>query len=33
MVRALLARESVLLSRLRAVPAPLTSYALEFSDN
>lgn len=32
-VRALLARETGLLSRLRAVPAPLTTYAVEHSFN
>jgi uncharacterized protein len=33
MVRALLAREAALLAELRAVPAPLSSYAVEHSDN
>jgi uncharacterized protein len=33
MVRALLYREASLLSELRAVPAPLSSYAVEHSDN
>jgi uncharacterized protein len=33
MVRTLLSREATLLSRLRAVPAPLATYAVEFSDN
>jgi len=33
MVRALLSREATLLSELRAVPAPLSSYAVEHSDN
>jgi hypothetical protein len=33
MVRALLAREAGLLSRLRAVPAPITTYAVEHSFN
>jgi hypothetical protein len=33
MVHALLCRETTLLSRLRAVPAPLSSYAVEHSDN
>lgn len=33
MVHALLCRETTLLSRLRAVPAPLSSYAVEQSDN
>jgi uncharacterized protein len=33
MVRALLYREATLLSELRAVPAPLSSYAVEYSDN
>lgn len=33
MVRALLAREATLLSELRAVPAPLSSYASEFGEN
>ena len=33
MVRALLARETGLLARLRAVPAPITTYAVEHSFN
>jgi hypothetical protein len=33
MVRALLSREAMLLAELRAVPAPLSSYAVEHSDN
>jgi uncharacterized protein len=33
MVRVLLAREAALLSQLRAVPAPLSSYAVEHADN
>jgi uncharacterized protein len=33
MVRALLARETGLLSQLRAVPAPITTYAVETSIN
>lgn len=33
MVRALLAREAGLLAQLRAVPAPITSYAVEHSHN
>ncbi|WP_051581172.1 LON peptidase substrate-binding domain-containing protein [Pseudonocardia acaciae] len=33
MVRALLSREAGLLSELRAVPAPLSSYLVEHSDN
>jgi Lon protease-like protein len=33
MVRALLSREAILLSELRAVPAPLSSYAVDHSDN
>ena len=33
MVRALLAREAGLLSRLRAVPAPISTYAVEHSFN
>lgn len=33
MVRALLCREATLLAELRAVPAPLSSYAVEHSDN
>lgn len=33
MVRTLLARERGLLSHLRAVPAPITTYAVEHSDN
>lgn len=33
MVHALLCRETTLLSQLRAVPAPLSSYAVEHSDN
>jgi Lon protease-like protein len=33
MVRVLLSREAALLARLRAVPAPLASYAVEHSDN
>jgi hypothetical protein len=33
MVRVLLAREAALLSQLRAVPAPLSSYAVEQADN
>ncbi|MDQ2709369.1 MAG: LON peptidase substrate-binding domain-containing protein [Actinomycetota bacterium] len=33
MVHALLCRETTLLSRLHAVPAPLSSYAVEHSDN
>ncbi len=33
MVRGLLARETGLLSQLRAVPAPITTYAVEFSAN
>jgi uncharacterized protein len=33
MVRALLARETGLLSRLRAVPAPITTYAVDHSVN
>jgi Lon protease-like protein len=33
MVRVLLAREAALLSELRAVPAPLSSYAVDYGDN
>jgi Lon protease-like protein len=33
MVRALLAREAALLAELRAVPAPLSSYAVEYGEN
>jgi uncharacterized protein len=33
MIRALLARETTLLGRLRAVPAPITTYAVEHSTN
>jgi Lon protease-like protein len=33
MVRVLLTREAALLAELRAVPAPLSSYAVEHSDN
>ncbi len=33
MVHALLCRETTLLAQLRAVPAPLSSYAVEHSDN
>ena len=33
MVRALLAREAGLLAQLRAVPAPITTYAVEHSNN
>lgn len=33
MVHALLCRETTLLARLRAVPAPLSTYAVEHSDN
>jgi Lon protease-like protein len=33
MVRVLLAREAALLAQLRAVPAPLSSYATEFMEN
>jgi Lon protease-like protein len=33
MVRALMARETGLLSQLRAVPAPITSFAVEYSFN
>jgi Lon protease-like protein len=33
MVHALLCRETMLLARLRAVPAPLASFAVEHSDN
>ena len=33
MVRALLARETGLLAQLRAVPAPITTYAVEHSTN
>ena len=33
MVRALLAREAGLLAQLRAVPTPITTYAVEHSNN
>jgi uncharacterized protein len=33
MIRSLLARETALLGRLRAVPAPITTYAVEHSHN
>ena len=33
MIRAMLARETGLLSQLRAVPAPITSFAVEYSFN
>ena len=33
MVRVLLAREAALLTKLRAVPAPLSSYAVEYAQN
>jgi hypothetical protein len=33
MVRALMARETGLLAQLRAVPAPITSFAVETSNN
>ncbi len=33
MVRILLARETGLLTQLRAVPAPITTYAVDFSFN
>lgn len=33
LIRGLLAREAVLLAQLRAVPAPMSTYAVEHSDN
>ena len=33
MVRALIARETGLLTQLRAVPAPIRSFSVEFSRN